>query len=207
MRIKIPKKGYKKLTKEKARIIAHLIGDGTCCKVKHDYNIQYEVKDKESLVQFHEDLISVYGLIPSWGQNPSGITGQMIKRVRLRSKLAFEDLEKYASYYSKNWEIKQPILDSTIEIKKEFLKALFDDEGSIFKVKYSKILRLYSINLDGLKQIQDMLLKEFNIESKITPGYGLKRNVYGLIVKDLKLFKEKVGFNLTRKQERLLQLI
>ena len=38
-------------------------------------------------------------------------------------------------------------------------------------------------------------------------GYGLKRNVYALIIKDLKLFKDKIGFNLKRKQERLNEFI
>lgn len=33
------KKRFEKLTKEKARIIAHLIGDGAHYRHKHDYNL------------------------------------------------------------------------------------------------------------------------------------------------------------------------
>lgn len=43
MRIKKLKYGFQKLTKEKARIITHLIGDGCAFISNHDYNIKYEV--------------------------------------------------------------------------------------------------------------------------------------------------------------------
>ena len=95
MRIKNLKKGFEELTKEKARLIAHLIGDGCVYKVKTNYNIKYEVKDKELLQQFEEDIVSVYGLPVIKGFNPSGKTGELIPLVLLRSKKAFEDLKKY----------------------------------------------------------------------------------------------------------------
>ena len=99
MRIKKLKYGFQKLTKEKARIIAHLIGDGAHYITKHDYVLKYEVRDEESLRQFNDDIIKVYGLEPSWEWNTSGITGEPIKFVRLRSKLVYEDLLAYASYF------------------------------------------------------------------------------------------------------------
>ena len=86
MRIKKLKQGYKKLTKEKVRIIAHLIGDGYIGISKHDYNIKYEVSDEESLNSFKSDLVEVYGLKPTIGTNPSGKTGKPIPFIRLRSK-------------------------------------------------------------------------------------------------------------------------
>ena len=49
MKIKKLKSGFRKLTKEKARLIAHLIGDGAHYRHKHDYNLKYEVRDDESL--------------------------------------------------------------------------------------------------------------------------------------------------------------
>ena len=202
MGIKIPKEGHKKLTNKKARIIAHLIGDGAHYKNKTNYSMKYEVSDEELLNSFHEDLYNTYGLKPSWYWNTSGKTGKKIRFVNLNSKIVFEDLLRYSTYFSKNWKIKKLILKSRKQIKKEFLKAIYDDEGSIFKVKGKPILRLYSINLNGLKQIQKMLI-EFNLQSKITPGYGLKRNVHGLIIKDIKKFYNQLGFNLKRKQDRL----
>ena len=206
MRIKKLKKGFEKLTKEKARIIAHLMGDGAHYLTKHSYNLKYEVRDEESLKEFNDDLIKVYGLEPSWFWNTSGITGKPIKFVLLRSKLAFEDLLRYATYFSKDWHIKTPIIKSSKAIKREFLRAFCDDEGSIFKNKKQGIVRIYSINLNGLKQIQKMLM-EFKIFGRIYSGYGLKRNVYGLVIYDIRSFCEQIGFNLKRKQEKLERFI
>lgn len=206
MKIKKLKNGFEKLTIEKARIIAHLIGDGAHYITRHDYNLKYEVRDEESLKQFNDDLIKVYGLKPSWEWNTSGFTGKPIQFVRLRSKLAFEDLLRYASYYSKNWKINSELLNSSKEIKREFLKTFFDDEGSVTKEGKRGIIKLYSINLEGLKQIQRILL-EFNIQTKINSGYGCKRNVYAVLIKDLNLFYKEIGFNLNRKQEKLKRFI
>ena len=206
MRIKKLKKGFKNLTKEKARIIAHLIGDGAHYRCKHDYNLKYEVTDTELLKSFEDDVVKVYGLELKYHYNPSGKTGKLIPFVRLRSKLAYEDLLKYASYFSKDWRIKDELLKSSKEIKKEFLKAFFDDEGSICKEGKRGIIKLYSINLQGLRQIQKLLIG-FNIQGKIYPGYGLKRNVYAILIRDLRLFHDKIGFNLKRKQDKLEKFI
>lgn len=206
MRIKKLKSGFEKLTKEKARIIAHLIGDGCAFISKHDYNMKYEASDKESLESFENDMTQVYGLTLMKGSKPSGKTGKPIPFVRLRSKLAYKDLLKYASYFSRDWKIKRKLLNSSREIKREFLKVFFDDEGSVYKQGNKGIIKLYSINLEGLKQIQKMLM-EFNISGKIYSGYGLKRNVYAISIDDLKLFHKEIGFNLKRKKEKLESLI
>ena len=167
--------------------------------------LKYEVRDEESLKQFNDDIIKVYGLEPSWEWNTSGITGKPIKFVRLRSKLAFEDLQRYTTYFSKDWKLKHLLTNAPKEMKREFLRALFDDEGSVYKIKNKGVIKLYSINLEGLKQIQRMLMG-FNIMSNLSSGYGLKRNVYALLIKDLKVFYDQLGFNLKRKQEKLREL-
>ena len=109
MRIKKLKPGFEKLTKEKTRIIAHLIADGCAFISKHDYNMKYEVSDTELLDYFENDMIEVYGLKLMKGYNPSGKTGKPIPFVRLRSKLAYKDLIKYATYFSKDWKIKDEL--------------------------------------------------------------------------------------------------
>ena len=202
VRIKRLKSGFQKLTKEKARIIAHLIGDGAHYISGHDYNLKYEVRDEESLKQFNDGLIKVYGLKPSWYWNKSGITGEPIKFVRLRSKLAFEDLLRYATFFSKDWCMKNPLLKAPKEITKEFLSAFFDDEGSVCGME----IRLYSINKKGLFQVK-RILNDFSIKSRIQSGYGCKRNVFALVVRDKKLFFGKIGFGLERKQQKLQRIL
>lgn len=206
MKIKNLKKDYEKITLAKARIIAHLIGDGCIYKCNHDYNIKYEVKDLESLDSFESDMLEVYGLKLTKGFKKSGFTDNLIPFLRLRSKLAYLDLLRYATYNSKDWKINDELIYASKDIKRQFLKAIFDDEGSVIKTHKKAAIRLYSINLDGLKQIQK-ILSEFNIESKIQPGYGLKRNVYAVIINDAHLFAKDIGFNLTRKNIKLAGLI
>lgn len=202
MRLKKLKRGFEKLSKEKARIIAHLIGDGAHYKTKTDYVLKYEVIDEESLTQFNDDLIKIYGLIPSRETNISGKTGKKISFIRLRSKLAYEDLLRYATYSSKTWRLNKPLLDSSKPIKKEFLKALFDDEGSVIPYGKSVLIRLYSINEEGLQQIKGLLF-EFDISSRIVAGFGARRNVFALIINEIQSFKKKIGFNLKRKSHKL----
>ena len=205
MKIKNLKNGFEKLTTAKARIIAHLIGDGAVYRSNHDYNVKYEVKDLESLNSFEKDMISIYGLKLTKGFKNSGITGKPIPFVRLRSKLVYDDLLKYSTYHSKDWKINNIILNSSRKIKREFLKAFFDDEGSVVPQGNKGIIKLYSINSNGLKQLQKMLLK-FNIENRLDHGYGAKRNVYAVLIKDLNKFDEEIGFNLKRKENKLKSL-
>jgi len=202
MRIKNLKNGFEKLTKEKARLITHLIGDGCVYKVKTNYNIKYEVKDRELLDQFEEDIVSVYGLAVIKGFNPSGKTGELIPLVLLRSKRAFEDLKKYCEYASATWWVPLQILEAQDYIKIEFLRALFDDEGTVVKEGKRSVIRLYSINENGLKTIQTML-EDFGIKSKLVPGYGCRRNVYAVVIKDSLSFKSKIGFYLARKHDKI----
>ena len=172
-------------------------------KCRTDYNIKYEVIDDDLLIQFEKDLVDIYGLTPTKGLNPSGKTGRLIPYVRLRSKLAYEDLLSFCNFYSDKWVVPNQIIESSEEIKKEFLKALFDDEGSIIIGKKYFEIRLYSINFGGLKQVQN-LIDEFGISSKIRSGYGSKRNVYGLaITKDREKFSSQIGFNSIRKHTKL----
>tara|TARA_Y100000310_G_C20640448_1_gene793608 strand:+ start:719 stop:1345 length:627 start_codon:yes stop_codon:yes gene_type:complete len=202
MKIKEPKKGYEKITKSKARLVAHLIGDGCVYNHKGDYNIKYEVVDKELLDLFFKDLLEVYGLIPFRGFTPSGKTQKLIPYVRLRSRRAYDDLMRFATYFSSDWKIKNTIMNSPLYIKREFLRAIFDDEGSVIPEGKKAIIRLYSINYKGLKQVEK-LLNEFEIMCIMRKGFGEKRNVFALTLKDICKFRKHIGFKLLRKNRRL----
>lgn len=134
MRIKNLKSGYEKLTLAKARIIAHLIGDGCVYRSSGtNYVIKLEVIDAESLDQFETDIITVYGLKPTRGLHKSGKTERLIPFVSLLSKRAYEDLLNYWDYISSTWFVPSQILSADFSIKREFLRALFDDEGTVVK--------------------------------------------------------------------------
>ncbi|MEM5778430.1 MAG: LAGLIDADG family homing endonuclease [Candidatus Aenigmatarchaeota archaeon] len=195
------------LTPAKARIIARLKGDGALFRSGTNYIIKYEVKDIEQLNSFASDIKEVFGLDMKWLKHISGITGKLLDLVQLRSKLAFEDLNKFGKFKSENWNIPKEIFESSKEVKREFIKALFDDEGSV--IIGDREIRLYSINKKGLEEMMNLLV-EFNIKSKIKIGYGKKRNVFALVIEDKKSmenFSNKIGFSLERKQAKLLDIL
>lgn len=202
MRITKLKSGFEVLGPEKARLIAHLIGDGCVYKCRTDYNIKYDIIDEELLNQFISDFNEVYGIKIPVRMKKSGKTDKMLPYLRVRSKLAFDDLKKYCDYLSRTWSVPNQIFAASYKIKKEFLMALYDDEGSVIPYGKSVIIRLYSINLSGLKQVRK-LLDEFGIKTKIQEGFGLKRNVYSLTTKEINSFYEKLGFYCVRKQKKL----
>ena len=202
MKIHKIKQGHRKLTEAKARIIGHLIGDGCVFQSRTDYNIKYDNIDYELLNMFISDFSEVYGLNGKIAYKPSGKTGKLRPFVRIRSIRAFKDLRRYCSYYSSEWEVPKQILNSKKVIKKEFLMALFDDEGSVIPKGRKAIVRLYSINISGLKQVQE-LLSSFKINSKIVSGFGSKRNVFAITIKNIEQFQQKINFYCLRKKEKL----
>lgn len=206
MRIKIPKEGYKNLSAEKARIIAHLMADGCVFKTNHDYVIKYEVIDIDLLEGFESDMQKVFGLPLSRGYNKSGKKDKSIPFVRLRSKKVYEDLMRYSSYYSHNWKVPREISCSDVDFRREFLSSFFDDEGSVINTKTQCEIRLYSINLVGLRQVK-ILIEKLGLNSTIKGGYGSKRNVYAIVIKDLNLFSKVIGFNSLRKKQKLKKII
>ena len=203
MKIHKVKQTHRKLNNAKARLIGHLIGDGCVYQSKTNYNIKYQVIDEDLLDQFENDFIEIYGLTPMKGTKQSGKTKRMVPFIHIRSKKAFMDLLRYCdSYYSNQWRVPSQIMNATKKIQKEFLKALYDDEGSVIPTRKTAELRLYSINYEGLIQIEE-LLQNFNISTRMRGGYGMKRNVYAIITKDLQVFHKKIGFHCARKQEKL----
>jgi len=194
------------LTPAKARIIARLKGDGAIFRSGTNYIIKYEVKDREQLKSFENDIKEVFGLDMKWLKHRSGITGKLLDLVRLRSKLAFEDLSKFGKFRSENWNIPEEIFKSSAEVKKEFIKAMFDDEGTV--IIRDREIRLYSINKKGLKQIAKLLI-EYNIKPKLKAGYGEIRNVFALVIKGVEAlsnFTHNIGFGLERKQMKLTSI-
>ncbi|MEK6932932.1 MAG: LAGLIDADG family homing endonuclease [Nanoarchaeota archaeon] len=209
MRIKPIKSDGKLLSIPKTRIIAKLMADGCVSKTRNNYVIKYEVKDKESLEIFKQDMFIVYGLNMHRGFKPSGKTGEPIPFVKLLSKNVYYDLLRYGNYYSYNWRLPKQIKNANKKIKIEFLKAFYDDEGSVINYNTNIEVRLYSINKKGLLDLKS-LIEKFGINSRLVKGYGLKRNVYAIVINkknDIKLFSKIIGFNLERKQEKLTKFI
>jgi len=196
-----------KLTKSKARLIAHLKADGyvgRCGKRKTNYWIALECGNKGELKKFERDILDIYGLRAKWALNESGKKpGTYNWKVFIRSKLAYEDLQRYGPYDSYSWKVPQEIKAANKAIKAEFIRAFFDDEATV--LPKCRIIRLYSINLKGLTEILHML-REFGICGKIYSGFGLRRNIFGLEIrgqKNIGIFREEINFSIPEKTKKL----
>jgi len=131
--IKLIKPQTNFLSAPKIRIIGHVLFDGMLSKSKEYHKItRYINSSKENIDQFISDVMEVYDLKPTALEVEKGLTFPIYK-VSFSSKLMYEDLSKYIYSYSTANKIALPdvVLNSSQELKLEFLKTFFDDEGSI----------------------------------------------------------------------------
>lgn len=154
------------LTLIKVRIIAHLLFDGTLYKSGYHYFIRYINASKDLIDQFASDIKETYGVLPTSLEISKNKKGFSCYKITFKSKLIFEDLQKYFTSYSTSNEsifIPKKIIKADKKIKLEFLKAFFEDEGSIsFKGRIMGDLKSEKI----IKQIVE-LLKEFGLEFRL----------------------------------------
>lgn len=211
MRIKPIKMQPLQLIPAKARIIARLKADGAIFvppRHRTEYCIQCASSDMNKLHQFSDDLKGVYGLDVElqWhrsGKKPS----KLLPQIRVRSKLAFMDLQKYGPFGSRKWRVPREITRASRKIQAEFLRTFFEDEGSV--IVREKEVRLYSINFDSLEELL-VLLRNFGIKGKLKKGFGAKRNVFAIVIEgknNLAIFKKEINFWSCEKCEKLMTLL
>jgi hypothetical protein len=120
-----------KLTLRKARIISHLLFDGSVFAIKKSYSyiIRYTNKSRKLVNQFINDMKKVYGIDPSSMENERNVF-----KVTFKSKRVYDDLLTYTPTYSSSNEttkIPEKIMKGTVRKKLVCLRAFWDDEGSI----------------------------------------------------------------------------
>lgn len=205
------------LTSTKVRIIGHLLFDGTLFESEYHYVIRYINASKDLIDQFALDIKKIYGILPSSLEIFRSKNNFNYYKITFNSKLVFEDLKKYfVSYSTANDKIVIPkeIMNAKEEIKLEFLKSFFEDEGSIsFGGRIMGDLKSEKI----IKQIVK-LLKEFGLEFRLCKynqytGYMWKiylpKNKQNLEqFYKLGLFEKSVivhGYNLGKKKLNILR--
>jgi len=125
-----PQKSF--LTPAKIRIIGHLLFDGTVYKLGYSSIMKYINSSKALINQFTEDVKEVYGINPSAFETLDGVKMACYK-VHFSSKKMYDNLIKYFSSYSSKKNIKIPniIINAGNNLKIEFLRTFWEDEGSI----------------------------------------------------------------------------
>ena len=198
------------LTEDYAYLLGLLVGDGNCMMDGGIAVCVCEEQQKENVQSLYKKLFGKEGKIFGHWAFFGGI--------ELREYLKYLGLDKQRS-----WEKHAPkaVFSSPHNTAALFLRGLFDTDGTARTTgrnNRSLDIKLSSTSHDLIKEIQQLLLS-FGIISSIqtvdtTGKVGKirgreiisKRPLYHLCIKDsesIRLFKEKIGFGLSRKQEIL----
>ncbi len=187
-----------KFDKELASIHAYLCADGYVIKnpknQKHKYyHIGLRNNNELLLKNFREHFKKVFGVYPTITKD---------KRCKIQNKDIYFKLTKDFSYYSDKWVI--PKLSK--EELKCWLRTYFDCDAWVQVQKgKSRSIGLESINERGLKQIRDVLQKEFEIHTSNVKKRK-NRNIWYIYIcgkSNLLKFKENIGFLHPKKKARL----
>jgi len=108
-------------------------------------------------------------------------------------------LERF-NFYTKKWSVPEEIFNALNKEKIEYIKAFFDDDGTITKHHKAWKIRLYSLNKKGLIGIKK-LLNQLKITSIIHGPYGFRKK-YELDIEqknNVIKFCGLIGFNHPKK--------
>lgn len=186
------------ITPALARIHAHICGDGNLFKsrekdcygylgcykpnaYRYRYGLNYTNFNQLLITEFMKDTESTFGLKPYYRDNVA----------RVKSRDVWLLLKELGAGKSRDWFISPKILEANREIKKNWIRAFFDDEACF---NDGGRIRVRSVNRDGLTQLTEML-REF-VPCHITPNkdYYPDRSVYLNINKnDAQKYFSKIG--------------
>lgn len=180
----------KDLTVEKVQIISHCLFDGSVIASNGDYMIKYTNASHGLIKQFIDDMRKVYDIESDNIRSYNGKTHPW-REITYRSKNVVEDLMRYSSSYSTSEEVGLPKgVDENKKFVQTFLRAFWDDEGSIAQdgalVASSKSQRL----IDEIKLLHDDLGVNCTIHRK-TPCLTIyvKKNS-----DNFHRFRKRIGF-------------
>jgi len=194
---------------EEARIASHVCADG-CLHTygeenslqivdgrryrqeRRRYEIRYYNNERKLLRQFAQDMKKVFDVNRNIQEN----------YVKFRSKRIFMRLKSLGAGGSHEWYIADEIKDADDVVKRAWLQAFFDDEGTVDKRSGS--IRLKSMNKKGLKDAL-RLMKSITVPAHIT-GQNCDGSWYLNINKaDVPIFHQTIGFTHPDKQQLCAQ--
>lgn len=191
-KLKRPTKEFSRLSVKKAYLLGALCGDGHI----NPKFIRFEIRnDEEFIREFSNCIENVYGIKFNYNYYPKRNSFVLYASC----ELICSDLLNYGNFYTFTWNVPKEILISSEEkIIGSFLRGIFDSDGSASKYCIS----LVSASKKGIKGVSK-LLDKLDIKNKIVI---IRKKYYGITVtgkERLKRFKEKIGFKIKRKLEKL----
>jgi DNA-binding transcriptional regulator WhiA len=192
------------LSQEKAEILGLLFSDGNYRKYHSTFRMfdkrrnktytfnqdkrimEFANTDLELLEYFRKLLDREYNYYPN-----IVLSNKNVFRVCITKNSVLDDLTGIANFGSSEWFIPSEIVSGNDQIKRAFIRGFFDGDGSVdFAEKKIPRIRINSINLNGLKQIRE-LLKSLSIESKVNGPYkrNKRKDCYELLLKTSSVIK------------------
>ncbi len=184
-----------------ARILGHIIGDGQIT----DRMVIYWNTDETLLKQWERDMKEEFD-IDVWKYLHKGVWEYGTGKIHIVKKI--NSIGIFGCY---SWRVPDIIKNSDKSMKKEFIKTIFDDDGTVYVGKHGRVaIKLYSVNRDGLKELEE-IINEFDIVSKIYGPYVNNTNTefYELRIvgkeKAIK-FRDRIGLYKIDKMNKLDKL-
>ena len=177
-----------KESKEIYRILAHLLGDGFAGERKVPY---YANTCDKLRKQFKKDL-QIFGEVTTYERTPCTTPYLMFPKV-------IADILKHTFEISFTRPSKLPslIFNSKKESKKEFLKAFFDDEGTM-----SSTVSISQSNPNLLNEIK-YLVEELGIKTGKISQKGTKYFSFGILKKSLTDYFVDISFDHPTKKKKI----
>lgn len=188
------------LNKDIARYFGYLIGDGCLTR---DNVVLFTNEDKDLLDDFINITNNYFDMEVKVRNRKNNTLDLVIHGKAFREYLNQLGL-KQVDAFSK--EIPQCIMDAPKEMVSEFLKGLFDTDGTISKHRVSFCTASEKMS----KQIQTILLN-YNIISIRNKKYNKRFNTYSYIIdiygENIDRFYKEIGFGCKRKQDKLIEFL
>jgi len=200
------------MSPKEARIAAHVCSDGwmtsyiekNCLQIvkgrkyhrdRKRYEIGYCNTNEKLLRDFSTDILEIYNI---------KVRKRKTTDLVFKSKRVYLRIKELGGGNTRGWSIGKEIIKSTKKVKKFWLRAFFDDEGTVDKTNF--VVRVKSMNNEGLVQTKQ-LMHTINVPSRIT-GPNCDNSWYLTISRrDLDKFKNEIGFEHPKKKNLLNKII
>jgi len=198
---------------ELASLVAHALGDGSIGE--RSFQVEYKNNNFECMKDVLSAVKKVFGVNASSRNEKNALVTTLPAAV---GQVLFLAGATKGNKTKKDFDVPEWIKNGTRTIKQSFLRALFDDEGSVYIGKKSSNIKLYMGKLASKK---DSLVKFLNSIRQMLEDFGIKsrgvitlreyrvKNQEKLMLgfwitgkRNLKLFAKKIGLN-TVKQKKL----
>ncbi len=191
-KLKRPTKDFSKLSPEKAYILGVLCGDAWINKTSIKLEIR---KDEDFIAKFSDCFNKIYGFKYDYHYYPKRNSYVL----SVSSQIICTDLLKFGNFGTFVWRVPIDILETdNILLKSNFLTGFYDSEGSVAKY----CITVSSANRLGLEGVSSLLIN-LGINNKVKKT---KRGYYLITItgrERIKTFKEKIGFTIKRKMDKI----